>query len=197
MLSVIRRIRWAADIIPEPDPRLCFPGVSFFFFFKRYWYHFWASIARNDWHVPRIRRKFSTETVSGGSAAIAFAWGGSDRVVISITFVNDNFRKKCSKWRILFSCFKWLKLCMQTLKIFEWKLNCFWFFIFRFQFLLVFHLKIRPLSTVAGAHLFYHSASNRFFLNFSKRTCLPVGGWPPLLLLSTCRAGWRPAQGRG
>jgi hypothetical protein len=36
MVSVIRRIRWAADIKPAQDQRLCFPGVLLFF--KRYRY---------------------------------------------------------------------------------------------------------------------------------------------------------------
>jgi hypothetical protein len=41
--------------------------------------------------------------------------------------------------------------------------------------LFVFHLKLRPLSTVAGAYLFTIRRQTGFFY-FSKRTCLPVGG---------------------
>jgi hypothetical protein len=35
----------------------------------------------------------SMKTVFGGSAAFAFAWGGFDRVVISITLANGFFRE--------------------------------------------------------------------------------------------------------
>jgi hypothetical protein len=67
MLSVIRRIRWAADIIPEPDPRLCFPSVSLFL--KRYRYSIFFEIvllARIDifgGSGAKSRRKLFPEVV--------------------------------------------------------------------------------------------------------------------------------------